>query len=727
LKNTLNMIRILFLLFPVLLISQATLIAQPGTWRSYLTPSRINDYMEYAGEVWVATDAGIFTLNPATGAVTGHLTKAAGGLPSNEIEAMAIHPQTMQPFIGTYDVAMAQLNTDGEWHSIEYPQFIVDQAQGDKVMTYCLQFDGQGRLWAGTSVGLLRYDNEEWTFFNQSSGQGFLRDVWSMTLDSEGAILAASHLLFKIVNDVPQVISPVFGEPFGDELFSYGDAKVLTASNGDVWFFTDTGRIGLLRDGEWEVFDPSEGLPLLHRLPIFVSELPNGHLSVFFEDIGFFLFDGFDWTEAGASPTPPDNPLIGAYKNGAANWLFTKSHVMTATESDTTAQPLYEHPFYGIPFLFKIDPQQALWALTDQQILHNLETGDTIQCRHNGQPLWASHLTFTPDGTPWLMSSSRLARRTPAGGWEIFNHTNSLLPEGASLHRFVADALGRIWVQTVSNGLFRFDGQEWKHYNTPPFSHFAHSLTAGAGGDIWFANYIGGQAQVSRFNGVQLEVFNAANSGLQMDYSLVLSYDVQTNRLWTGGDSNKAQYYDGAEWHTTFFPLQAPAHEWMRHAYARDGYAVVASSNRVLLYADGQWQEFNRENSPLSNGGISSIGLDAGNALWVSHHHPTGVDIYETGLLVSKVKNPAAPAIQLSAFPNPAGESLTLELTHTGHAEQALLRIFSADGRLAQVQSVALTVGLCRVEAAVSGLLPGVYFVQIETGEGRYTARFVKG
>jgi ligand-binding sensor domain-containing protein len=147
------MIRILFLLFPVLLISQATLIAQPGTWRSYLTPSRINDYMEYAGEVWVATDAGIFTLNPATGAVTGHLTKAAGGLPSNEIEAMAIHPQTMQPFIGTYDVAMAQLNTDGEWHSIEYPQFIVDQAQGDKVMTYCLQFDGQGRLWAGTSVG----------------------------------------------------------------------------------------------------------------------------------------------------------------------------------------------------------------------------------------------------------------------------------------------------------------------------------------------------------------------------------------------------------------------------------------------------------------------------------------------------------------------------------------------------------------------------------------------
>lgn len=721
------MIRFLFLLFPALLLSQATLIAQPGAWRSYLIPSRINDYIEYAGEVWVATDAGIFTLNPSTGAVTGHITKAAGGLPSNEIEAMAIHPQTMQPFIGTYDVAMAHLDASGEWQRIAYPESIIAQAQGDKVMTYCLQFDAQGRLWAGTSVGLLLYDNDEWTFFNQSSSQNFLRNVWSMSLDEDGALLAASHLLYKIVNDIPQAISPAFGEPFGHELFSYSDAKVLTASNGDVWFFTDLGRIGLLRDGEWELFDPAQDFEMPHRLPLFVSELPNGHLSVFFEDFGFFYFDGLDWSAAGTPQTPPNTPVIGAYKSAATDWLFTKSHVMSIVPGDTVAQPLYEHPFQSFPHLFSPDPQRQLWALGEQQILHNLETGDTIHCRHNGQPLWVSNFTFTPDGTLWLMSSTRIARRTAAGGWEVFDHTNSPLPQ-QSIQRMTADALGRIWIQANTHGMYRFDGQDWKHYTQSPFTQYMYDLKAGAGGDIWFSSYTNNQAQVGRFDGVQMQLFNAANSGMQMDYALALAYDAQTNRLWVGGDTEKVQYYTGAEWFTETFPLQAPAHEWIRRIEARDGYAVTASNNRVMIYADGQWQQFDQANSPLSNGAIYAMGLDTGNALWLAHNNPAAVDIYETGLLVSKVENIAAPALQLSAFPNPAGESLTLELTHSGHAEQAMLRIFSADGRLAQVRPVTLTAGLCRMETAVSALLPGVYFVQIETtGAGRYTARFVKG
>lgn len=720
------MIRFLSILLLAAICIPPTLIAQPGTWRSYPIPSRVNDLIERDGRLWAATDAGIFQISLATGEVEGHLTKANAGLPSNEVEAFAVHPETHVPFIGTYDLALAFLTPSGQWQRIEFPDFVTAQAQDNMVLTYCMEFDHQGRLWVGTNVGLLRYDTDGWTHYTPSGSNAFLGSVWSMSKDENGDILAASHVVYRVEDDIPHLFSPSPAEAGNFQLFSYGDAELFSASNGDVYFFTDIGRIGRYRDGSWDVYNPSEELMTGHRAPLSVYELPGGTLAAYYKDANSFAyFDGEEWT---VEPLQSETPLTGAYVHENAELRFTTNQVLLHREGNVIAQPLYSYPVAGPVNLFKPDCHDQLWAYDGSDILRNLDTGDTLHCRYNGQNFQPGQLAFTPQGDVWTIAWVNLYHRSAGGEWELWNHANSPLPQ-KSLTRMTTDALGRVWVFVHTEGLYRFDGQEWKHYTQPVFSsQFMYALTPGAGGDIWFSSSTSGQPlTVGRFDGESLQTFTAANSGFNLDYALSLAYDAGTNRLWAGGNTDRAQYYDGNTWHTEYFPLQAAGHEWIRHIQVRDGYAVMASSNRVLLFTDDGWEEFNTANSPLSSGQIYAIGLDAGNALWISHNQPAGIDIYETGLLSTGTRDLESEArAALALYPNPVQEALFLSLNCPADASQARLRIFGADGRLVSEQSEALTPGACQIELNVAGLLPGLYMVLVEMGRERLMGRFVK-
>jgi hypothetical protein len=705
-----------------------SLPAQSGAWHSYPIPSKVNDWMEWEGQLWAATDAGIFVIEPATGQVVQHLTKANAGLPSNSVEALAIDPQTLQPFIGTYDVALALRSPNGQWQPIEYPQSIRNQAGSNMLLTYCMEFDNEGRLWAGTSVGLARFADGEWTLFNQSSGHSFLSDVWSMAKTADGAILAASHVLYRVEGDeAPQLYSPSPSGNNGFFLFAYSDAKAYSASNGDGWFFTDIGRIGRFHNDTWELFEPAQTEGVGHEKPLFVNELPDGSLSVYYSDNRQFLrFQNDQWTLEGTDTGT--HPIIGAYRSGETDILLNSKEILLSGDQDTTVAPLINYPFESLPERFQTDHQKQLWTVSEDQRLLHLDSGEAIPCSFNGQTFFVGNFDFAPNGDIWATSGNYLYRYQQ-GQWTRFDHSNSLLPAQKPLTRLSVDDLGRVWVYVYHDALYRFDGTNWMRYADPLFrDYYVYAMTGGANGDLWFSSYLSGQAlTVGRFNGNEMQTFTPGVAGFDMDYGLALAYDPDYQRVWVTGNADRAQYFDGSSWHTELFPETAAAHQWVQRIHARDGFAAMSSSERVLLYAEGQWQEFNPANSPLSDGTIQALGLDVHNQLWISHSQPWSLDIYETGLISSSVKPESSlRAVEMRVFPNPAVERAGLEISCREASTSAALRITDVDGRLVSTTSHNLQSGYNYLEVNVSRLSPGIYFMLLETNQERFYGRMVK-
>lgn len=722
-----NRVMFSLLLLAASLLSRS-LPAQSGAWHSYPMPSKVNDWMEWEGQLWAATDAGIFVIEPATGQVVQHLTKANAGLPSNAVEALAIDPITLQPFIGTYDVALALRSPDGQWQSIDYPQSIYSQAGSNMLLTYCMEFDDEGRLWAGTSVGLARYANGEWTLFNQSTGHSMLNGVWSMAKTADGAILAASHIMYRVQGDeAPQAYSPSASGNNGFFLFAYSDAKAFTASNGDHWFFTDIGRAGRFHNGAWELFEQADIVGGGHQKPLFINELPDGSLSVYYSDNRRFLrFHQGEWTlestDTGAIP------IVGAYRRGTINLLLNSQEIFLPGAQDTTSAPLINYPFESLPERFQTDHQNQLWTVSEDQRLLNLETGAVIPCLFNGQSFYIGYFNFAPNGDIWATSGSFLYRYRQ-GQWTRFDNSNSPLPAQVLLSRLAVDDLGRVWVYVYHDALYRFDGTNWARYAHPLFrDYYVYAMTGGANGDLWFSSYLSGQSlTVGRFNGTEIQAFTAGVSGFDMDYGLALAYDPDYQRIWVTGNADRAQYFEGSSWHTELFPQTAAAHQWVSRIFARDGFAAMSSSGRVLLYAEGQWQEFNPANSPLSRGTIQALGLDVNNHLWISHSQPWSLDIYETGLISSAVKPESSlRPVEMRVFPNPAAEQACLEISCREASTSAALRITDVDGRLVSTTSHNLQSGYNYLEVNVSRLSPGIYFMLLETNEERFYGRMVK-
>lgn len=86
--------------------------------------------------------------------------------------------------------------------------------------------------------------------------------------------------------------------------------------------------------------------------------------------------------------------------------------------------------------------------------------------------------------------------------------------------------------------------------------------------------------------------------------------------------------------------------------------------------------------------------------------------------------NFTGPVATLALYPNPAGQ--TLHIRTSGPANtQALLSIYTADGRLAASQPVRFTAGTSNFSVNVASLGPGLYFCKIE-GMNRPVISFIK-
>jgi ligand-binding sensor domain-containing protein len=695
--------------------------AQSALWTSYLKPSRVNDYLDEPDKLYLATDAGIFVFDKITRLMT-HWSKATHGLPSNQVESIARHPETGVLFIGTYDIALAFRQGD-TWNAIPYPEEIQGQSLSG-MRVYCIEFDNEGQLWVGTDHGLLKYNGTQWDLINSSDPQEFMHQVWDIHREEDGGLLIASNVLYRYDGNE---FEPLFSLDFSstENLFAYSNALMHKHSDGSIWFFNDVGRAGRFDGESWQVFDSSDSIFFFQ--PQFLAEDPDGSLWVYVGNLsGFLRYDEDGWQVAQPSGADEGTLYTGLHFSGDQTWLINASRAMLEENGEQASFELGEYPFEGRLMQFGYDSQGHLWALEGFNTVRNLETGEGISYLENGTPLSISKFDFAPNGDLWLLNWGKVARYQ-GGAWTVFDHQNSILPVSNGLQNMVIDDNGHAWVKAYQKGLYRFDGVEWKHFSQDIFANaYISDMEAGPDGSIWLATWTNGAGnRIVRFDGQELQVISDPAGPSTLDFTREIFFDREENKLWFGGSGDVLYVFDGSEWSDFPLPFEVLNYQAISRIHKRGDHLAVASYSHLFIHDGVGWDIFNAGNSPMTEGSIYDMGLDPQGRIWLTHSSIMAIDIYQAGIVSTVSETPQAVPSRLEVWPNPVVDQLFISHS-TANSSQITIEVFRADGALIRIQQAPATPGDNIFQISLEDLPGGSYWVVLTDGRYRKPALVVK-
>jgi sugar lactone lactonase YvrE len=161
--------------------------------------------------------------------------------------------------------------------------------------------------------------------------------------------------------------------------------------------------------------------------------------------------------------------------------------------------------------------------------------------------------------------------------WEIYNHENSGLPDD-QVSSFAAQGNQALWIGTQA-GLARFDGMDWQIFHASDFDLSGEQINAiavGSDGKVW----IGTNAGLAAYDGEKWTSYTSENSGLLEDFVLSIAVGPGPGGDWI--------------WVGTL------------HGISR------------LDVASNAWQNFKSTSVDLGAGGISGLMIDSSGRLWSS-------------------------------------------------------------------------------------------------------------
>lgn len=218
--------------------------------------------------------------------------------------------------------------------------------------------------------------------------------------------------------------------------------------------------------------------------------------------------------------------------------------------------------------------------------------------------------------------------------------TVSILQQGVWTHHYaddigcspdaaiaaLEDGAGRVWAQTDCE-LARFDGQTWSRYAAGlpgmPGGIMYDGIAEGADGSMWFG------AEFGRYI-TRLKTDNTWEQYFPIDYGAPANdvYSIQADpdgAIWFGLDSARILRYSNGEW--TLFDTCAthfPGHFVLTSASAPNGdrwFSLHRASSNVSsglarYGADGQWQFFTLDNSPMPLAYTRKIFIESNGTAW---------------------------------------------------------------------------------------------------------------
>ena len=458
-----------------------------------------------------------------------------------------------------------------------------------------------GPVWVSAATGLFKYENGD---FRRCELPADLSDPRELAMDAKGTLWLATGKTGLWLCDGASFLKPKFAGPFSNE----GEVRYPTiAPDGSVWIslryqglarcvpsvdpagpmrvemlttkegaWTDADAQGIWvgADGVvWAVYNPGilsryDGTGFVHYA--FNEQAPNG--TVF--DVNGST-DGTLWMATSSGCACFDPATIRSFT--LADGMPAKGFTRIRIGMDGTVWLAWG--------LAGTELTEGVWRF-DGTDFKFIEAPPTFQERGGSLDLlqtsngtwWTGHYGFPYlrrwDGIKW--DSFNLAEGAPTGAvfsvaegpnptlW--FGSVNGIVSyDGKKFRTFdseygfpkdyavcmVTEPLGTVWVGTVKNGLFRWDGRQFQprtaggHLPQNPMA----TMEWGADGSLWFGS---GSRGAVRYlpQGDSFEVYSTANSSLSGNQVYSIRRDTHKT-LWfcTDGGVNR---FDGRTW--SFIP-----------------------------------------------------------------------------------------------------------------------------------------------------------------------------
>ena len=248
----------------------------------------------------------------------------------------------------------------------------------------------------------------------------------------------------------------------------------------------------------------------------------------------------------------------------------------------------------------------AEWEIFNES--NSLLPNNTIRCLETDQEnnVWV--------GTDWGLA------KLSNGVWQIFNKANSGLTDN-SIRAIDSDSQNNIWIGTTLGGLFKFDGANWTQYNSANSDipcDFIRAITVDSTDRIWIGTIEG----LSLFDGSQWQNWTISNSGILSNN--ITSIRQGKNGMMYVATINGGVYYIQNSVLTNYTLLQngVPDNTNLSVQVDNLGNPWFASAAQGFFTDVGNltWMVFNVANSPLPSNSLKCMILDKDQNFFIGTH-----------------------------------------------------------------------------------------------------------
>jgi streptogramin lyase len=268
--------------------------------------------------------------------------------------------------------------------------------------------------------------------------------------------------------------------------------------------------LSCLNENGWKVYtDENSDLPNNYLYAGAVC--PDGQIAIAHIS-GVTLFDGATFKQLPEIPNSSSPEGIACEADGSI-WVAHFQGVSRYSNGQWTTHGSEKlasgESANELVYDVKVAPDGKVWVVTSRSVARFENDAWTIFQEGQGfnDSRFFNALALDAKGRPWVAHST---------GVDVFENgvwTSMEKSDGSSPESLGVDSKGKVWVGTLSDGIYNFDGAAWAHHDRASesvLSNHVTSISGDSGGRVWFGTSYG----LTVFDGSQWQTFLMKNSGL---------------------------------------------------------------------------------------------------------------------------------------------------------------------------------------------------------------------